>query len=1013
MPLSGSEGTAALSSTSTFTLTCSGAGGEARSSVTIDIASTPIAPTVTLSANPTSIASGTASTLTWSSTDATSCTASGGWTGTQATSGTQTTGTLTASTTYTLSCTGAGGTAQQSAAVTVNGAPPPPPPTVTISANPTSIASGAASTLTWSSTNATSCTASGGWTGTQTTSGSQSTGALTATTAYTLSCTGGGGTIAQSANVTVVPVPTVTFSANPTSIASGAASTLTWSSTNATSCIASGGWSGSKATGGSQSTGALTASTTYTLSCTGVGGTGQRSASVTVNAVPPPPAPTVTISANPTSIASGATSTLTWSSTNATSCTASGGWSGTKALSGTQTTGALAASTTYTLSCTGVGGTIAQSATVTVVPAPTVTIGANPTSIASGASSLLTWSSTNATSCTASGGWSGAKALSGTQTTGALSSSTTYTLSCTGVGGTLAQSATVTVVPAPTVTISANPTSVASGSSSMLTWSSTNATSCTASGGWSGAKATSGTQTTGALTTSTTYTLSCTGSGGTLAQSATVTVLPAPTVTISANPTSVASGAASTLTWSSTNAMSCTASGGWSGTVATAGTQSTGALTTSTTFTLSCTGAGGTASNSVLVSISTTSSIFPLHMEAGKRYLIDVSGHPFLIHGDTPWDLISTPTNAQADQYLEDRRLKGFNTVLVELMEHQFSPTPPYDAYGDAPFLTPGDFSTPNEAYFAHADWVINDALQKGILVEITPAYMGYAGGSEGWYQEMSANGATKLQAFGRYLANRFAAYPNILWVEGGDYNPPDLSLLNAIPNGIRQVNTVWLHTFHGARYTSALGFLGAGNPWLGLNDIYTDETDVVDSAFTEYNRSTMPFFLVEARYEGEQGAGDLIVRQQAYQTDLSGGAGQLMGNSPLWYFGSGWQTALNSAGAASLSYLRSLFEAHQWWLLQPDTNGTFLTGGAQSGSNQAVGAVASDGSFAMIYTPSVRGLTVNFGRLAGPNVNARWYNPISGVYGSISGSPFPASGSRTLTPSGSNDWVLVLESTP
>jgi hypothetical protein len=81
--------------------------------------------------------------------------------------------------------------------------PPPAAPTVSIVANPTSVSSGSAATLTWSSTNATSCTASGGWSGSKTTSGSQSTGNLTANTVFTLTCTGSGGSATQSANVTV------------------------------------------------------------------------------------------------------------------------------------------------------------------------------------------------------------------------------------------------------------------------------------------------------------------------------------------------------------------------------------------------------------------------------------------------------------------------------------------------------------------------------------------------------------------------------------------------------------------------------------------------------------------------------------------------------------------------------------------------------------------------------------------------------------------------------------------
>jgi hypothetical protein len=376
---------------------------------------------------------------------------------------------------------------------------------------------------------------------------------------------------------------------------------LTWSSTNATSCNASGGWTGALATGGSQSTGALTTDTTYSLTCTGAGGTSTATAAaVTVTASP---VPTATLTASPTPIASGASSTLTWSSTNATSCTASGGWSGALAASGSQSTGALTANTTYSLTCTGAGGSstpAAATVTVTTSPIPTATLTANPTTIASGGTSTLTWSSTNATSCTATGGtFAGAKAASGNQSTGALTANTTYSLTCTGAGGTsTAASATVTIAPVPTVTLTASPTSVASGGTSTLTWSSTNATSCTATGGtFGGAKAASGNQSTGALTANTTYSLTCSGTGGTsTAATATVTIIGAPTAMLTASPTAVVSGAASTLTWSSTNATSCTGTGGtFAGPKATGGSQSTGALTANTNYSLTCTGTGGTS----------------------------------------------------------------------------------------------------------------------------------------------------------------------------------------------------------------------------------------------------------------------------------------------------------------------------------------------------------------------------------------------------------------------------------
>lgn len=88
---------------------------------------TPSQPTVTLNANPTTINSGISSTLTWSSTNATSCTSSGAWTGNRPTSGSLSVS-PTSTSTYSLACTGAGGTANASRTVTVNPPNPPPPP---------------------------------------------------------------------------------------------------------------------------------------------------------------------------------------------------------------------------------------------------------------------------------------------------------------------------------------------------------------------------------------------------------------------------------------------------------------------------------------------------------------------------------------------------------------------------------------------------------------------------------------------------------------------------------------------------------------------------------------------------------------------------------------------------------------------------------------------------------------------------------------------------------------------
>ncbi|MEZ5564857.1 MAG: DUF4038 domain-containing protein [Gammaproteobacteria bacterium] len=269
------------------------------------------------------------------------------------------------------------------------------------------------------------------------------------------------------------------------------------------------------------------------------------------------------------------------------------------------------------------------------------------------------------------------------------------------------------------------------------------------------------------------------------------------------------------------------------------------------------------------------------------------------------------------------------------------------------------DFSTPNEAYFAQADYVISKAREKGMLVMLTPAYLGFDGGDQGWYQAMGTAGHAKLEAYGQYVATRFQQYDNIMWVHGGDYNPPDKDRMRAVVDGIRAIETTSLHTFHGSRGTAALQWLGTSEAWLNVNNIYTDKNTVVAEAQGEYERATMPFFLIEDSYENESANGT-ETRQQAWQAVLSGAAGQLRGEAAIWRFNSSWKSSLNTEGASTMIYLRNLLESYEWWTLVPDFNNNFLTAGYGSGALRAPASAAADGSFALVYTRDVRDLTVD-----------------------------------------------------
>ncbi len=265
--------------------------------------------------------------------------------------------------------------------------------------------------------------------------------------------------------------------------------------------------------------GVTTGTNTYTWSCVGTNGgtTAQCSAGIT-----PPQAPTLILSILPTAITAGESSTLTWSSTNTTSCTATGGWTGAKAVSGTQVVSPVV-NTTYTLACTGTGGTATQSASVVVSPASTkfsvndriqTTAVVNVRGTASPTGTLL-----------------GTQAI-GMQgvVTGGPTANGGYNWwninFDSGVDGWSAEDYLVratTSAPAPTLSFSAAPQNITAGQSSTLTWSSTNTTGCTATGGWTGTKAVSGTQVV-SPTATTSYALSCIGAGGSTTQSVVIGV---------------------------------------------------------------------------------------------------------------------------------------------------------------------------------------------------------------------------------------------------------------------------------------------------------------------------------------------------------------------------------------------------------------------------------------------------------------------------------------------------------
>src|SRR6185295_5281689 len=108
-----------------------------------------------------------------------------------------------------------------------------------------------------------------------------------------------------------------------------------------------------------------------------------------------PNPPTCVLSANPNSLSAPGTSTLSWSTTNATSATIDHGINGVPVPTGSTTTPTITGNTTFTMTVIGPGGQATCSAPVTVtIPAgPVCALSISASTITSGQSAVLSWTS--------------------------------------------------------------------------------------------------------------------------------------------------------------------------------------------------------------------------------------------------------------------------------------------------------------------------------------------------------------------------------------------------------------------------------------------------------------------------------------------------------------------------------------------------------------------------------------------------------------------------------------------
>src|SRR5262249_12765648 len=414
--------------------------------------------------------------------------------------------------------------------------------------------------------------------------------------------------------------------------------------------------------------------------------------------------------------------------------------------------------------------------------------------------------------------------------------------------------------------------------------------------------------------------------------------------------------------------------------------------------------------------------------------------------GDTAWELFHRLNREEATLYLTNRSQKGFTVIQAVVLSQLGGLTVP-NAYGDLPLIQ-SDPAQPNESYFRHVDFIVNKAEELGMFTGLLPTWGSY------WASGKSVFTPANARKHGRFLGTRYKDKP-IIWILGGDRSittDEERAIMDAMAAGLTEGDGgVHLKTFHPiGPGLSSIKLHDAS--WLDFNMFQSSHAarDHDNGLYVENDRALSPAKPTmdgEPRYEGVpvgfymRGAGgidrfdDYDVRQAAYWSLLAGACGYTYGNNNIWqmykpeiartgdgergrylFGGSGsviganipWYEALDHPGAFQMRYVRRLFESLPFTKLLPDQH--IILNGPTTGGAKIRAARATDGSFAIIYTPRGEAFTLDKSVIKADQQLELWYDPRYGTSYVIKEQD--SWGIQTFTPPTTgrgNDWILIL----
>ena len=419
-----------------------------------------------------------------------------------------------------------------------------------------------------------------------------------------------------------------------------------------------------------------------------------------------------------------------------------------------------------------------------------------------------------------------------------------------------------------------------------------------------------------------------------------------------------------------------------------------------------------------------------LKVSENHRFLEFSNGTQFFYLGDTAWELFHRLDNTDAEKYLENRREKGFTVIqAVALAELDGLNTPNME--GEKP-LVDNDPIKPNEKYFAHVDWVIRKAEEKGMFIGLLPTWGDKVDKQWGIGPVIFTKENAGL--YGKWIGNRYKNYPNIIWINGGDREggSANYEIWNALATGIKSVDQNHLMTYHPSGGSSSSKWFQQQN-WLDFNMMQTGHGERSYAAYKkllipDYQlQPQKPTFDGEPRYEDHPcnwqpeilgWFDDADIRQAAYWNLFSGGFGHTYGCHAIWqmltqertpvgFARHTWYDDLDLPGAGDMIHVRRLMES------RPMTERIrFQELVANDYISETDFIVATKGrNYAFVYIPTGWSAKLDLKKLDWKNSVVWWYNPRTGE--AKKSGEIPNDGIREFIPETGgrgNDWVLVLD---